>query len=146
MKLLKELHESMLLPMMEELRDALESGRKISPFEKGSNLREPIFYSGESAYSFQFRDFAVPKYQADNSWLEIQKGFKIQSARDVVHALVKLQNDKFTLIMTSLVDLSPEDSTFLPSFVFTTDELAEASGIDRSLIDRDRERLRAATL
>jgi hypothetical protein len=53
-----------------------------------------------------------------------------------VHALVKLQNDKFTLIMTSLVDLSPEDWTFLPSFVFTTDELAEASGIDRSLIDR----------
>src|SRR5690242_19941232 len=77
-RLLKELHESMSEPMIEELRVALESGKKVNPFEKGTNLREPIFYGGESAYSFQFRDLSVPKYQADDPWLEKQKGFTIQ--------------------------------------------------------------------
>jgi hypothetical protein len=135
-RLLKELHENMSVPTMVELRDALESGKKTNPFEKGSNLREPIFYSGESAYSFQFRDLSVPKYQADDPWLERHKGFTIQSARDVVHALVKLQNGKFTSSIASLADRNPEEWTFLPCFVFTTDELAEASGIDHSMIER----------
>jgi hypothetical protein len=72
-RLLKELHESMSMSTMEELRDAMESGKAINPFEKGSNLREPIFYSGESAYSFQFRDLSVSKYQADDPWLERQR-------------------------------------------------------------------------
>jgi hypothetical protein len=135
-RLLKELHESMLQPTMEDLRDALESGKKANPFEKGSALREPIFYGGESAYSFQFRDLSVPKYQADDLWLESRKGFTIQRARDVVHALVKLQNGKLTSSIASLPDRDPEEWTFLPSFAFTTDELAEASGIGHSLIER----------
>lgn len=135
-KLLKELHESMSSPTWEELRDALESGKRTNPFEKGSSLREPIFYGGESAYSFQFRDIAVPKYQADDPWLEKQKGFTIKCARDVVHALVKLQNSEFTAILQSLADRDPKEWTFLPCFVFTTDELAEASGMDREVIER----------
>jgi hypothetical protein len=135
-RLLKELHESMSAPMIEELRDGLKSGKVTDPFDKGSNLREPIFYSGESAYSFQFRDLSVPKYQADDPWLERQKGFTIQSARDVVHALVKLQNGKFTSSIASLAEREPEEWTFLPCFVFTTQEFAEASGIDHSLIER----------
>ena len=135
-RLLKELHEAMSAPAIEELRDALESGKKTNPFEKGSNLREPIFYSGESAYSFQFRDLSVQKYQADDPWLKRQRGFTIQSARDVVHALVKLQNGKFTSSIAGIADRSPDAWTVLPCFVFTTDELAKASGIDHSLIER----------
>ncbi|UWZ84794.1 SEC-C metal-binding domain-containing protein [Occallatibacter riparius] len=135
-RLLEEFHESMSGPTVEELRRAVETGSGANPFQRGENLREPIFYSGESAYSFQFRDLSVPKYQADNPWLEKQRGFTIQSARDVVHALVKLQNGKFTSTFASLADLSPEEWTFLPSFVFTVDELAEASDMDRGLIER----------
>ena len=135
-KLLKEIHESMSGPTFEELRDAMEFGKKTNPFEKGSNLREPIFYGGESAYSFQFRDLSVPKYIADDPWLEKQKGFTIRCARDVVHALVKLQNGKFTSIQASLVEQSPKGWTFLPCFVFTIDEIADVSGIDRRQIER----------
>jgi len=134
--LLKELHENMSAPAVAELRDAMEFGKQVNPFEKGSNLREPIFYSGESAYSFQFRDLSVPKYRADDSWLEKHKGFTIQDARDVVHALVKLQNGKFTSIIPTLADRSPHEWTFLPCFFFTISELAEASGIDHGLIER----------
>jgi hypothetical protein len=135
-RLLKELHESMSGPMLVELRDALEAGKKTNPFEKGAFLREPIFYGGESAYSFQFRDLSVPKYQADDPWLDKQKGFTIQSARDVVHALVKLQNGKFSSIAATLAERSPQEWTLLPCFLFTIDEIAQASGMDAGLIER----------
>jgi hypothetical protein len=135
-KLLKELHESMSAPTIEEVRDAIESGDKTNPFEKGSNLREPIFYGGESAYSFQFRDLSVPKYQTDDPWLEGHKGFSIQAARDVVHTINRLGNDKLTDAIGNLEQRDPEEWTFLPCFLFTIDELAKASGIDPSLIER----------
>ena len=54
----------------------------------------------------------------------------------MVHALVRLQNVKFTSIMADLVDRRPEELSFLPCFVFTIDELATDSGIDRELIER----------
>lgn len=38
--------------------------------------------------------------------------------------------------MATLADQRPETWTFFPCFVFTTDELAEACGIDRDLIER----------
>jgi len=132
--LLKELHENMAAPTIDEVRTAIESGEKANPFEKGANLREPIFYSGESAYSFQFRDLSVPKYQADDAWLEIHKGFTIQAARDVVHAIVKFENNKFTDAIDNLAQRHPAEWTFLPCFLFTIDEIAKASGIAPSLV------------
>jgi hypothetical protein len=135
-RLLKEFHEAMLAPTAEEFRKAILSGATANPFESGESLREPIFYSGESAYSFQFRDLSVPKYQADDAWLEKNKGFTIQVARDVVHAIVKLQNNKFTSIIAHLATLDPNEWTFFPCFVFTIDEIAEVSGFDRAQIDR----------
>jgi len=55
---------------LEELRDAMESGKEANPFLKGSNLREPIFHGAESTHPFQFRAGSVLKCQADNPWLE----------------------------------------------------------------------------
>lgn len=135
-RLLKEFHEAMLAPSAEELRQAILTGSPANPFESGESLREPMFYSGESAYSFQFRDLSVPKYQADDPWLEKQKGFTIEAARDVVHALVRLQNGKFTSNMDRLATLDPNEWTFLPCFVFAIEEIGEVSGLDRTLIDR----------
>jgi hypothetical protein len=132
--LLKEFHESMSAPTVDELRAAIESGSIANPFEKGAHLREPIFYSGESAYSFQFRDLSVPKYRADDQWLKMHKGFTIQNARDVVHALVALQNSKFNSDVGAFVDLAPDKRTFLPLFLFTLNELAVASSIDSDVI------------
>jgi hypothetical protein len=47
-----------------------------------------------------------------------------------------LQNGKFTSIQASLAEQSPNEWTFLPCFVFTIDELADASGMDRGQIGR----------
>ena len=135
-ELLKELHERMFAPMVQELQDLFASGEKTDPFQKGENLREPIFYGGESAYSFQFRDLSAPKYQADNTWLEKNKGFSIQSARDVVKALIEFQNDRLTDAIPKLAQLDPTEWTFLPCHLFTTGELAEFSGIDKALVEK----------
>ncbi|HWR36828.1 MAG TPA: SEC-C metal-binding domain-containing protein [Clostridia bacterium] len=135
-KLLKEFHQSMLQPAFEDLRAVIESGEKTNPFEKGLHLREPIFYGGESAYSFQFRDLSVPKYQADNPWLERHKGFTIETARDVVHAIIQSQNNKFTDIVDNLAQRRPEQWTFLPCHLFSTDEIAKTLRVDFSVVER----------
>jgi hypothetical protein len=135
-ELLKELHESMFAPTVQELQDLFASGERTNPFEKGENLREPIFYGGESAYSFQFRELSVPKYQADNTWLERNRSFSIQNARDVVKALIEFQNDRFTDAIPKFAQLDPTEWTFLPCHLFTTGELAKFSGIDVAQIEK----------
>src|SRR5688572_12643699 len=64
--------------LLEELHRALSSAHfvgfdansvkegALNALTTGAALREPIFYGGESAYSFQYRDLAVRKYGKDN--------------------------------------------------------------------------------
>jgi hypothetical protein len=93
-----------------------------------SVFREPILYSGESAYSFQFRDLAVPKYTADNNWLEQSKGFRIAEARDVVREVMALQNESLTKAMHQLSDKTLEEGLVLDGFSIDVDELARRTG------------------
>lgn len=68
-ELLAELHQAIAAAAKKNisLANATEPGH--NPFIPGEVLREPIFYSGESAYSFQYRDLAPRKYRADAAWL-----------------------------------------------------------------------------
>ena len=86
--LLRELHSSMQKPWFEGWD--IESGVSPSqdPFANAASMREPIFYGGESAYPFQYRDFARLKYRADDDWLETNRGFGIEEAVQIVDALV----------------------------------------------------------
>ena len=61
-QLLEELHDSLSGKMFSSVFDGATAGSEAtSPFQ-GELLREPIFYGGESAYSFQYRDLAALKY------------------------------------------------------------------------------------
>src|SRR3990167_50435 len=64
--LLQEIHHSMSAPFWQELDPAKFAEKDFNPFTNGAALREPIFYGGESAYSFQYRDFAPTKYGHDD--------------------------------------------------------------------------------
>jgi hypothetical protein len=62
--LLQELHDRLGPPMWDSIIEAVKSSkegaaRPPSPFTRADVLREPIFYGGESAYSFQYRDMAL---------------------------------------------------------------------------------------
>lgn len=61
---------------------------------RGVAMREPIFYGGESAYVFQYRDLSVPKYVRANHWLLTNKGFEIADAHAVIQAIARLQDEK----------------------------------------------------
>ena len=135
-ELLKEIHRVMMQGMFGglDLKQVLDSG--VDPFDRGAALREPIFYSGETAYSFQYRDLAVNKYQADDGWLESNKGFSIKAATDVIGALERLHTEKLTAVMNEIIRARPDNWTLLPGFSLTIDELARYSGIDVSTVEK----------
>jgi hypothetical protein len=133
--LLEEMHHAIAENIFAGLNPEEVFKKRLNPFSRGEVLREPIFYSGESAYSFQYRDFSPRKYGADDEWLKSNKGFTIQSARDVVEALRKVQTDRLSAAMRGFGHLHPDEWTMLPGFVFTSQEVSKASGIDNSLVE-----------
>lgn len=128
--LLEELHEAMMSDGFspENWADIISSG--TNPFENGSALREPIFYGGESAYSFQYTALAPQKYAADAAWLTERKHFNMEQASRFGEALSSLLAEKQVAHIKELKETPPDNWTMLPAFTFTAPELAEKSGID----------------
>ncbi len=125
---LKEIHQS-IMPPLEEIFNPDQIGNPdFNPFKKGSFLREPIFYGGESAYNFQYRDLSKIKYQNDNEWLIENKGFSIDQAVSVVASIQKIQNYEINEIMTTFAEKSPEYWSFLEAYTFSTEKVAKVSG------------------
>lgn len=134
-ELLEELHACFNQPMMAALRRALvevQAGLSIeeaSPFLRGDVLREPIFYGGESAYSFQYRDFAIERYAPDDDWLFASKGFRIADGAAIAEALSTLPNDRLLTVLDQMRDTDPTTLSFLPGFTFSLEEIAAAAAV-----------------
>lgn len=134
--LLEEIHHSMSAPFWAALDPEKLADKSFNPFTSGAMLREPIFYGGESAYSFQYRDLSPRKYASDDEWLKVNKGFSIQTARDIVYAIGKLQNEKSIPTLMAMRDKRPEQWTYLPGFMFTVQEVVEHAHIDRAVVEK----------
>ena len=132
--LLQELHLAMSGTIFASLDTAKISDPNFNPFNHGEKLREPIFYGGESAYVFQYRDFALRKYLNDDEWLLANKGFSITDARHVVHIISRLQDKKVMAVVRSLRDKSPEEWTVLPGFEFSVQEVADECRLDMQVV------------
>jgi len=128
--LLKELHQSMIPPLEVFFDPAKVSDPEYNPFTQGAALRESIFYGGEAAYNFQYRDLSQIKYKNDSDWFLNNKGFSIAQAGELVTSLCELQNDKLNDLMPNMVKTDPKNWSMLPAFKFTDNELSEYSGID----------------
>lgn len=76
--LLEELHYTLAPTFANSLKPENATDPKFNTF--GEFLREPIFYGGESAYTFQYRDLAPLKYSADANWLRRNKGIDLEVA------------------------------------------------------------------
>lgn len=122
--LMDELHAAIGMPLFGNIK-AIDSS--TSP--QGSFLREPIFYGGESAYAFQYRDFSVEKYGKDEEWLRRNKGFSIQAAAAVVRAIGEIQNTKVVTTHKTMLKAPPSDWTILPGFCFSAEEVETISGV-----------------
>src|SRR3546814_8774642 len=84
--LLEELHRRLSSRWFIDLPAQMERGESLPPMN-GEAMREPIFYGGEAALSFQYLDFALLKYREDNDWLVAHRGFRIEDAATVARSL-----------------------------------------------------------
>jgi hypothetical protein len=134
--LLEEIHHSMSAAFWGSLDPKKVTDKNFNPFTSGAVLREPIFYSGESAYSFQYRDLSPKKYARDNDWLTRHRGFSIQAARDVVHAIGRMQNEKSIATLQEMRRLPPDQWTFLPGDTFTVTEVAEFAKLAIATVEK----------
>lgn len=134
-KLLEELHHCLSGEFWSGLtKEAVESG--FNPFERGEVLREPIFYSGEAAYIFQYLDLATRKYAADSQWLQANRGFTIDHATRVAKAVEGVHSDRFGSIRDRMRNQHPDEWTMLPLFAFTVDEIAAKANLATDIVER----------
>lgn len=129
LQLMEELHAAIGMPMFENMTASISGQPDDAASQRGSFLREPIFYGGESAYGFQYRDFSPEKYGKDDGWLRRKMGFGIQAATSVARAISVRQNIN---VMEAHKAMPPDDAaswTILPGFYLAPEELALASGV-----------------
>lgn len=127
--LMDELHAAIGSPMFENIHAAVTGQAIEAASHRGAFLREPIFYGGESAYSFQYRDFSPEKYGKDDEWLQRTKGFSIQAATAVVRAIGERQNENVMAARQAMPPDDPASWTILPGFFLSAEELVAASGV-----------------
>lgn len=137
-QLLSELHQVLATPMRDSLKAALAEGPKkdeLGPFVDAAIMREPIFYGAESAFAFQYRDLAVPKYARDEEWLQAHKGFSPQEGQQVVAAICDVLNENLLATLRNLKTTHPDKWTFLGGFTFSTNEIVSKSGLSVETVE-----------
>ncbi|MEO9117335.1 MAG: SEC-C metal-binding domain-containing protein [Gemmatimonadaceae bacterium] len=134
--LLQELHDAMGAPMRSIVKAAMEQQDGNIDLWRGEAMREPIFYGGESAYQFQYRDLAVEKYHEDDSWLVQHKRFSIAEARTIAEAMCTLMMEKMTRLYSEMKRSRKTPETWLPAFALSADEIAR-------MVDVPTDRIRA---
>ncbi len=101
-ELMKELHESCMLPIAEKIQNFSEKEHKIEDSReaqkefsgKGDVLTEAIFYSGDGVYNFQYLDFLERKYKYDRDWLSENKNFDIGKSKNIITQIVDILQRK----------------------------------------------------
>ena len=134
--LLQELHDAIEAPMLGNMKAAMEQRDRNTDVWRGEAMREPIFYGGESAYQFQYRDLAVEKYQEDDSWLVQNKGFSIAEAKAIADAMCVLLMEKVTRLYSEMKRSGKSPDTWLPVFTQSLDEIER-------MVDVSADRIRA---
>ena len=130
---MEELHQAMLPPPPGRLDTVSAPSADPDPFTFGSFLREPIFYGGESAYPFQYRDLAPRKYDADAAWLRKNKAIDLTIGRSVCTSIAVILNQRIYGTLRALRGKPQTEWTLLPGFAFSCEELA--SHIDQPVDD-----------
>lgn len=121
---LQELHDSMTYPMLVSISEAIEEGAGSFNLE----MREPIFYGPESAYSFQYRDFSSKKYEADDDWIVENRGFTSLQARSIAKTMCSLMDKKVVELLGTF------SKSWLPAFEFSLEEVVYYSSIEKKVV------------
>lgn len=101
-ELMNELHQSLMDPFFRNLEDELKKEHKKENYEKerkeffvkGELFTEPIFYSGDGVYDFQYLDFLERKYKYDAKWLSENREFDITEIKKIVSQIKDILQEK----------------------------------------------------
>lgn len=91
-------------------------------------LKEAIFYAGESASCYQYKELAKQRYSREDEWLVENQGFTSTQATHITNSLHGILNNKLSFRFPEGYLLQESIETVLPCFSFTQDELVVASG------------------
>lgn len=130
--------------LMSELHEALNAPFRISPEKllkenihvRSSMLRELFYYCGESAYYFQFRDFATRKYSSDNAWFVDVKKFSVNNYGEVLNAICSIYQSNLKGLQSLRQEDGVDQSRILDIFTITKDAIVELTGLKESLVQR----------
>ncbi|WP_430458076.1 YecA family protein [Rheinheimera sp.] len=121
-------HHSAIMPSPERffVNGQFTPEKMQEMINSGEMLREAIFYGGESAYHFQYRDLCLKKYERDSQFFLETKGYTLQQAYEVIYCLEEIQNDNFNHCLEAIKEKNPSEWTFLPAFTFNYEDVAKA--------------------
>lgn len=128
-RLLEEIHQCMIADAFSDLNP------ERSPLSTGEAIREAAFYAAESAYAFQYKDFAEVRYTQDEKWLLDNAGFTLNEAKIIADAVVDIQSRKAMGHIKSLNNTDPKFWTMLPAFELELGEVADASGLPNKSVE-----------
>lgn len=123
--------------LLQEIHNAVyQNADSIFTLAKIPNqrFREAIFYSGDSAYSFQYKNLSLLKYIKDNDWLKNNKGFTVEEAVLIIDAIQNLQNRKITEFCSSQKNTESNSRSIIDVFKFTAEDVSTESNVELSVV------------
>lgn len=136
--LCEEIHWAMSEPMMAAMRARIlgNSEADSDPMASGATMREAIFYGGESAYPFQYRDFSSKRYAADEPWIVANKGFSMKDAAQVARAVSRTIDARASQALShSRGDLATIGDA-LELYTFSAEEVGVAARLPAETCER----------
>lgn len=127
--LLEEIHQCMVAEAFSNLQP------DSSPLSTGEAIREAAFYATESAYAFQYKDFAEVRYRQDEQWLVDNVGFTLKDAKVIADAIVDIQSQKAMDHLNILRKIDPALWTMLPAFELGPEEVAAAARLPAKKVE-----------
>lgn len=122
--------------LLHELHKSLISPGYPHQHSIGRDMREPIFYSDESAHPFQYRDFAAMRYRQDEQWIRKNMGLSIGEAIVVADAIQRHQEEAVSGVVSTLraTDMISDTSVFYQALTFSLEDILAAVDVgDRTV-------------
>lgn len=136
-----EIHQAMNAPIGASMREffaGVQDGVTPvpSPISSGASMREAIFYGGESAFAFQYRDFAPARYGADDAWIVKNMGFSMTEAAIVARSVARIIDQHASEANAEARGDFDKINSPLDIFTFSLDEVALLAKVPSDVCER----------
>lgn len=113
--------------LLHEIHRSVTLSEAPSPYiPTFTTFRELIFYSGDSAYHFQYSHLAPLKYKEDSDWLLNNKNIDLKIGEAVCQATRRLLEERLAEALIVYRESPPEKRSLLGAFRFSLEDLGFA--------------------